>query len=40
MSEAIGKFLPADVVQTRETKITVAFKTPMVLKKPPLLIFQ
>jgi hypothetical protein len=35
MFEGIGEIFPAVVVQIRQTKITVAFKTPRVLKKPP-----
>jgi hypothetical protein len=35
-----NKFLPTIVVEIRDHRNMVAFKTPQVLKKPPLLIFQ
>ena len=38
--ELANKFPPTIVVEIPNSRNTVAFKTPMVLKKPPLLIFQ
>ena len=35
-----NKFLPTIVVEISNARNTVAFKTPRVLKKPPLLIFR
>jgi hypothetical protein len=35
-----NKFLPTIVIDFPNFRNTVSFKTPRVLKKPPLLIFQ